>query len=80
MPPTTLEVIETAALQLSIAERSHLAERLLVSLEEDDEITGAWIAEASRRGEAFDRGEETASDAESVISRLQTLISPTPAR
>ena len=38
MPPTTLEALEAAALQLSAAERSQLAERLLVSLEEDDEI------------------------------------------
>lgn len=78
MPPSTLEVIETAALQLSAAERSHLAERLLFSLEEDDEITNAWIAEATRRGEAFERGEESAADADDVISRLQVMISATP--
>jgi hypothetical protein len=75
MPPTTLEALEAAALQLSAAERSQLAERLLVSLEEDDEIMLAWYAEAVQRGEAFARGEETAFPASEVIERLQAMIS-----
>ena len=75
MPPTTLEALEAAALQLSAAERSQLAERLLVSLEEDDEIMLAWYAEAAQRGEAFARGGETASPASEVIERLQAMIS-----
>ena len=33
-----LEDIEAAAMQLTLAERAKLAERLLVSLDEDDEI------------------------------------------
>lgn len=77
MPPSTLEAIEAAALQLSTAERSQLAERLLVSLEEDDEIMLAWVAEAAQRGDAFALGEETADDVSMVIERLQTMISST---
>ena len=50
-----LEDIEAAALQLAPAERAHLAERLLVSLDEDDEIMAAWVEEAERRANAFDR-------------------------
>ena len=75
MPPSTLEVLEAVALQLSAPERSQLAERLLVSLEDDDEIMLAWYAEAAQRGEAFSRGEETASPVSEVIERLQAMIS-----
>jgi hypothetical protein len=46
IPP---EDIEAAALQLTQAERAKLAERLLVSLDEDDEILAAWVEEAERR-------------------------------
>lgn len=38
-----LEDIEAAALQLAPAERAKLAERLLASLDEDDEILAAWV-------------------------------------
>lgn len=75
MPPSALETLEAAVLQLSTAERSQLAERLLASLEEDDEIMLAWYAEAAQRGEAFERGEETAAAANEVVERLQTMIS-----
>lgn len=75
MPPSTLEALEAAALQLSTAERSQLTERLLSSLEEDDEIMLAWYAEAAQRGEAFERGEEKAATSTEVIERLQTMIS-----
>ncbi|HRH13845.1 MAG TPA: addiction module protein [Azonexus sp.] len=74
MPPTTIEAIEAAVMQLTSAERSYLAERLLDSLEEDDEVMSTWLAEAERRGEAFDRGEEVSSDVGDVIARIQKLI------
>jgi putative addiction module component (TIGR02574 family) len=74
MPPTTIEAIEAAVMQLTSAERSYLAERLLDSLEEDDEVKSTWLAEAERRGEAFDRGEEVSSDVGDVIARIQKLI------
>ena len=74
MPPTTIEAIEAAVMQLTSAERSYLAERLLDSLEEDDEVMSTWLAEAERRGEAFDRGEEVSSDVGDVIARIQQLI------
>jgi len=70
-----LEDIEAAALQLAPAERAHLAERLLVSLDEDDEILAAWVAEAERRGDAFDRGEMGAIDFDESIARLKAKLS-----
>lgn len=69
-----LEDIEAAAMQLAPAERAHLAERLLVSLDEDDEILAAWVAEAERRGDAFDRGEMGAIDFEEAIAQARARI------
>lgn len=74
MPPSTLEALEAAALQLSTAERSKLAERLLVSLEEDDEILAAWVEEAEQRGDAFDRGEIQAIDVDDAIAQARARI------
>ena len=69
-----LEDIESAALQLAPAERAKLAERLLVSLDEDDEILVAWVAEAERRGDAFDRGAMGAIDFDESIARLKAKL------
>ena len=75
MMSSPLEEIEAAALQLTPTERAHLAERLLVSLEEDDEILAAWIEEAERRADAFDRGEMDAIDFDESIARLKAKLS-----
>lgn len=69
-----LEDIEAAALQLTASERAHLAERLLASLDEDDEIMAAWVAEAERRGEAFECGEMEAIDFDESIARLKARL------
>ncbi len=69
-----LEDIEAAALQLTTVERVHLAERLLASLDEDDEILAAWVAEAERRGEAFERGEMNAIDFDEAIAQARARL------
>ena len=69
-----LEDIEAAAMQLTAGERAKLAEHLLVSLEEDDEILATWVAEAERRGDAFDRGEMGAIDFDESIARLKAKL------
>lgn len=69
-----LEDIEAAALQLAPVERARLAERLLVSLDEDDEILAAWVEEAERRGEAYDRGEMGAIDFDESIASLKAKL------
>lgn len=74
MTNSALEDIEAAALQLAPAERAHLAERLLVSLEEDDEILAAWVEEAERRCDAYDRGEMEAIDFDESMARLKTKL------
>lgn len=59
MTTTELDAIEAAVLQLPPTERAHLAERLLASLDEDDEILTAWIAEAEKRANVLARGDTT---------------------
>ena len=46
---THLEVLEAEALKLGPADRSHLLERLIASLDFDPEVEAAWEAEADRR-------------------------------
>ena len=69
-----LEDIEAAALQLASGERAKLAERLLVSLEEDDEILAAWVEEAERRGDAYERGEMESIDFDEAIVQARARI------
>ena len=71
---SSLEDIEAAALQLAQADRAHLAERLLVSLDEDDEILAAWVEEAERRGDAYDRGEMGAIDFDEAIAQARARL------
>ena len=74
MTISAIEDIEAAALQLAAADRAHLAERLLESLDEDDQILTAWIGEAERRADAFDRGELGAIDVETSLKRLRAKL------
>lgn len=74
MIKSPLEDIEAAALQLASGDRAKLAERLLISLEEDNEILAAWVEEAERRGEAYERGEMAAIDFDESIARLKARL------
>lgn len=69
-----LEDIEAAALQLATSDRAKLAERLLISLDEDDEILATWVAEAERRADAFDRGEIETIDFEEAIAQARARL------
>lgn len=69
-----LEDIEAAALQLASSDRAKLAERLLISLDEDDEILATWIAEAERRADAFDRGEMETIDFDEAIAQARARL------
>ena len=71
MKPSTLETIEATLMQLPLADRVHLAERLLASLDEEDETLTEWIAEAERRADAHDRGEIGAISLEDALTRLR---------
>lgn len=47
--PTQLEIVKAQAMQLSPAERNHLLERLIVSLDADPEVEAAWAQLADQR-------------------------------
>jgi hypothetical protein len=49
MPTLTLDEIEIAALRLPEWDRLHVAEILLASLDNDERVRDAWVAEAERR-------------------------------
>ena len=46
---STIEAVEAEALQLSVAERARLVERLIASLDADPDVEDAWAAEVERR-------------------------------
>lgn len=54
--PTQLEIIEAQAMQLSPAERNHLLERLIVSLDTDPEVEAAWAQLADQREAELEAG------------------------
>lgn len=74
MISSPLEDIEAAALQLATSDRAKLAERLLISLDEDDEILASWVAEAERRTDAFDRGEMETIDFDEAIAQARARL------
>lgn len=47
--PAPLEALEAQALKLPPADRTHLLERLIASLDADPEVEAAWEQEADRR-------------------------------
>ncbi|GAB4061966.1 addiction module protein [Uliginosibacterium sediminicola] len=71
MPAPHLEAIETTLMQLPHQDRVHLAERLLASLDEEDEILAEWAAEAEHRADAYERGEVEAISLEDAMAQLR---------
>ncbi len=74
MKPSSLEAIEATLMQLPQADRVHLAERLLASLDEGDETLSEWVTEAERRADAHDRGEIGAISLEDAMIRLRANL------
>jgi len=70
----TKEDIEAAALQLPERERARLAELLLASLDEEDEIASAWADEAERRFEELKSGTTKALPADEVLERIRSRL------
>ena len=74
---STLEKLTNQALKLPQSARAYLAERLLDSLEQDDdfEVSSEWLAEARRRGRELDSGRGRAVNGEVALKRLRTPAS-----
>ncbi len=71
---TALEILEAEALKLPPAERSHLLERLIASLDSDPEVEDAWEREADRREAELESGLVTEVSANEAIARLRATL------
>lgn len=70
------EEIESAALQLQRSARARLAERLIASLdvEDEDEVESAWDAEIERRVREVDSGEVALIPGEQVMKEMRSRL------
>ncbi len=66
--------LEAAALELPSHARARLAEVLIASLDEEDEIARAWADEAERRYEELRTGAVEAVPAEEVFARIRSRL------
>ena len=71
---THLKVIEAEAMKLTPADRSHLLERLVASLDLDPEIEEAWELEADRREAELQSGAAVAVPGHEAIARLRAKL------
>ena len=69
-----LEVLEAEALKLAPAERTHLLERLIASLDTDLETEALWDQEADRREAALASGAASVVPGHEAIARLQARL------
>jgi putative addiction module component (TIGR02574 family) len=71
---TQAEAIESQALSLPAAERVRLADRLIASVFEDDDIEVAWSAEVERRIVEIEAGRANLIPASEAIARARDAI------
>ncbi len=70
----TLEALEAEALKLQPSDRSHLVERLLLSLDTDTEVEEEWAREADRRVAELDSAVVEAVPGEQAMARLRARL------
>lgn len=69
-----LRIVEAEALKLTAEERAQLADRLIASLFEDNQIEDAWAAEVERRIEEIESGRSRLLPAAEAIARARSAI------
>ncbi|HEY0154437.1 MAG TPA: addiction module protein [Longimicrobium sp.] len=69
-----VQELEAALLKLPNQERARLAEVLIDSLDEENEIAQAWTDEAERRLEELRSGKVQGVPAEEVFARIRAQI------
>lgn len=76
MTAATLDVAHVLqdALSLPLAERSYIAERLLVSLDDDGEISPAWRVELDDRVRRRQNGETRPYSREEVHEQIEAVL------
>jgi len=71
---TSLEVLEAEVLKLPPADRSHLLERLIASLDADLEVEQAWALESDQREASLASGLVAEVSAQDAMSHLQQRL------
>ena len=69
-----LEALEAEVLKLGPADRSHLLERLIASLDADPEVEEAWEREADRREGELESGAVAAVTGHEAMARLRARL------
>jgi putative addiction module component (TIGR02574 family) len=67
----TTSQLEAEILKLPRSVRARLAERLLLSLDDDNEIEQAWAEEANRRYQSYLNGDEKMFPADEVLASIR---------
>lgn len=70
----SLEVLEAEVLKLGTAERSRLLEKLITSLDSDQEVEAAWELEVDRREAELEAGTVLAGSGQEAIARLRAKL------
>lgn len=69
-----LEMLEAQALKLSPEERAQLADRLIASLFQGNEIDDAWAVEVERRVKEIEGGRAQLIPAADAIARARGVV------
>jgi len=72
---TSLETLEAEALKLAHADRLHLLERLIASLDSDPKVEEAWEREADRREAELESGTVATVSGPEAMARLRSRLS-----
>ena len=72
--PTQLEIVQAQAMQLTLAERGELLERLITSLDTDPEAEAAWEQLADQREAAVAAGLSQFIPGDEVMTRLRARL------
>jgi len=68
------EILEAEVLKLVPAERALLAEHIIASLDEDNEIESAWAVEVERRVAEIEGGTVVGMPFEEVIAQARAAL------
>ena len=71
---SSIDELESQALQLSPQDRVSLADRLLASVSADGDVDDAWSREAERRLAELENGSVAAVPLEATIARARVAI------
>ncbi len=70
---TAAELIDTA-MELSVADRSYIANKLIESIEDDRELSPAWREEIQHRVARRESGDSQVVSRESVHAQIENVL------